>query len=86
MATITEFIIKNPKSIIGRIVVDRDLCIGAATCTVIAPGTYELDSEGKVNLLENIKDTDELIIDGARSCPVYAIKIYDKQGKLIYPV
>ncbi|MFA5935556.1 MAG: ferredoxin [Patescibacteria group bacterium] len=83
-----------------KIVVDRDLCIGAATCVVLAGKTFALDEEGKVYVLnedsKNSKKGDtgtviesnqtdamderETIIDGARSCPVFAIKLYEDDG------
>lgn len=72
------------ESIIGKIEVDRDLCIGAGPCEVLAPKTFKIVN-GKAEILENPQNTDEEIIDAAKSCPVYAIKIYDKKGKLIYP-
>lgn len=83
-----------------KIVVDRDLCIGAATCVVLAGKTFALDEEGKVYILnedaaqskkgdtgtvvESIQ-TDEMdvrdtIIEGARSCPVLAIKLFEDDG------
>ena len=76
---------KNKNSKIGKIVVDRDLCIGAAPCVTLAPGTFTLDEEGKAVVIEMRENTDEEIIDAAMSCPVLAIKIYDIKGKLIYP-
>lgn len=83
-----------------RIIVDRDLCIGAASCVVIAAKTFGLDQEGKVFILNEkkgaSKSTDEgkvvesddtpamdvrdIIIEGARSCPVAAIKLYEDDG------
>lgn len=83
-----------------KIVVDRDLCIGAASCVVLAGKTFGLDEEGKVFVLNEKKDTAktsdagtvvesedtpemderETIIEGARSCPVAAIKLYEDDG------
>jgi ferredoxin len=83
-----------------KIVVDRDACIGAATCVVLAGKTFALDEEGKVFILNedkalsikgetgtvvesqqtNAMDDRETIIDGARSCPVLAIKLYEDDG------
>ena len=65
--------------------VDKDLCIGAATCVAIAPHTFLLDSEAKAIFLNTAdNDTEESIIDAARGCPVAAIYI-DKDGQRIYP-
>ena len=81
----------NPEinSKIGKIVIERDICIGAGPCAVLADKTFTIVN-GKAELVSldviaNPKNTDQEIIDEAMSCPVYAIKIYDKQGKLIYP-
>lgn len=74
---------------IGKIVIDKDICIGAGPCAVLADKTFTIVN-GKAelvdpNILDNPQNTDQEIIDAAMSCPVYAIKIYDKSGKLIYP-
>lgn len=69
-----------------KIRVDRDLCIGAATCVAIAPKTFLLDSQAKAVILETVgSDSDEAIIDAARGCPVAAIFIEDDKGNKIFP-
>lgn len=69
-----------------KVWVERDLCIGAATCVAVAPLTFTLDDEAKAIILETIQtDTVENIIDAAKSCPVQAIIIEDEHGKRIYP-
>ena len=70
---------------VGKIVIDRDLCIGAGTCVALAPNTYKLDEEGKAIVLSINGDVDKDIIDGAMSCPTLAIKVYDTEGNQIYP-
>ncbi|MBN1779114.1 MAG: ferredoxin [Candidatus Buchananbacteria bacterium] len=66
--------------------VDRQACIGAATCVAIAPDSYDLDDEAKAVIIDGIQtDTDQRILDGAKSCPVDAIIIKDQDGKRIYP-
>lgn len=72
-------------SSIGKIVVDRDLCIGAATCLAVAPDTYELDDENKAVVIDaNIVDDDSLTAS-AQACPTKAILLFDKEGKQIFP-
>lgn len=69
-----------------KVRIDRSLCIGAATCIAIAPKAFELDDEAKAILLDTSEqDTDETIIQAAKSCPVMAIIIEDEDGKRIYP-
>ena len=73
---------------VGRLTVtiDRDLCIGAASCIAVAPKAYELDDEAKAVFLDTItEETEESIIDSAKSCPVAAIIIHDENGKQIFP-
>lgn len=69
-----------------KVTVDRDLCIGAATCVAIAPKTFLLDSEAKAVILNSIEqDPDNVIIDAAKGCPVAAIIIEDQNGNKIFP-
>lgn len=76
---------QDKKIKIGKIVVDRDLCIGAGPCVIFASGTFELDAEGKAVVKGLGLNSDEEIMNAAMSCPVLAIKIYDLDGNLIYP-
>jgi ferredoxin len=73
---------------IGKITitVDRNLCIGAASCVAVAPKTFALDNEAKAIILDTaIEESFETIMDSAKSCPVAAIIIHDESGKQIYP-
>jgi len=69
-----------------KVWVDRNLCIGAATCIAIAPKTFVLDSEAKAVILNTVdQDVDQTIIDAAKGCPVAAIIIEDDKGNKIFP-
>lgn len=69
-----------------KVWVDRDLCIGAATCVAIAPKTFVLDSQAKAVILETAEEENaETIIDSAKGCPVAAIFIEDEKGNRIFP-
>ncbi|MBI3627178.1 MAG: ferredoxin [Candidatus Sungbacteria bacterium] len=75
----------KPKKI-GKIVVDRNLCIGAASCVAVAPGVFELDGENKA-VVHNPEGADfETIMLAAKSCPTMAIYVFDTEGNQIYPV
>jgi len=82
---------KNPSGPITlksgyKIWVDRDLCIGAATCIAVSPKAYVLDKEAKAVILDTIdEDTIENIIESAKACPVAAIIIEDAQGNRVFP-
>lgn len=70
---------------ISKVVVDRDLCIGAAPCVTIAPAVFQLDEENKAYIVDqNAADGDTILL-AAQSCPVQAIIVYDEEGKQIYP-
>lgn len=62
----------------------REKCIGAATCVVYAPSTFDLDDDNIAIIKAGEWDKLEKIIAAAQSCPVLAIEVYDK-GKKIYP-
>lgn len=71
---------------ISRVEIDRDLCIGAATCLGIAPDAFELDEENKAVLKDAWKTVDaETIMMAAKSCPTLAIKVFDEDGKQLFP-
>jgi ferredoxin len=66
--------------------IDRNLCIGAATCVAIAPKAWALDDEAKAIILDTSEEeTDEMLLESAKSCPVMAIIITDEHGKQLFP-
>ena len=70
---------------ISRIFVDRDLCIGAASCIAIAPAVFALDEENKAIVVNDKGADDETILLAAQSCPTRAIILFDEEGNQIYP-
>lgn len=70
---------------IAKIYVDRDLCIGAASCVAIAPGVFALDEENKAFVVDQNGADMETILLAAQSCPTKAIFLYDEDGNQIYP-
>ncbi len=66
--------------------IDQDLCIGAATCVALAPKAWALDDQAKAIILDTAEEeTDEVLIEAAKGCPVMAIIITDENGKQIFP-
>ena len=63
----------------------RETCIGAATCVVYAPSTFELDDSNIT--INNAGDWDKLekVVAAAVSCPVIAIEVY-KDGQKQTPI
>ncbi|HBB49874.1 TPA: ferredoxin [Candidatus Nomurabacteria bacterium] len=74
---------KTPK--IAKIIVDRDLCIGAASCVAIAPGVFALDDENKAFVVDQNGADNDTILLAAQSCPTKAIFLFDENGNQIYP-
>jgi ferredoxin len=68
-----------------RIEIKRDICIGAATCSAIAPDVFELDDEMKARVKDEKGASDDVIMEAAKSCPTLAIYIYDDAGTQIFP-
>lgn len=83
-----------------KVIVDPDLCIGAASCVTIAPDTFVLNTENKAEVLDHseapegptyeremevTEDEKENIILAAQSCPTLAIFIYDEEGTQLFP-
>ncbi len=85
MANLEEYPRNRAGSKIGKIVVDRDLCIGAASCIAVSAETYELDGENKAIVKDVDAVDDDVVIMSAESCPVKAILLFDKSGKQIFP-
>lgn len=84
-----------------KVKVDRDLCIGAASCVAVAPNAFDLDSEGKAVVkkkdgtqtsdfvnYQDINDSEANILNAGKSCPVDAIVIVevDEQGNEVRQV
>jgi ferredoxin len=66
--------------------INRDLCIGAASCVAIAPKSWALDNENKAALLPTDNETsDEELLASAQACPVDAIEVFDENGVKIWP-
>lgn len=70
-----------------KIIIDRILCIGAASCVAVAPKTFRLDNEAKAILLDVTRDEDNIILDAAKACPTNAITIIKEEtGEQLWPV
>jgi ferredoxin len=60
-----------------RIEIDRDVCIGTENCNRYAPGTFEVDDEGKVVQIGRDADSDDAIRTAVESCPTGALSIVE---------
>lgn len=65
--------------------IDQSRCIGAGNCVHIAPKTFQLDEENVAYLVDPSAETDEDILDAAKSCPTDAIYLDTEDGRAVYP-
>jgi ferredoxin len=61
-----------------KVTVDRNICIGNASCIGVAPETFQLDEEGKAVVLNPSGNDDQTILAAAKACPVLAISLEDE--------
>jgi len=58
-----------------KIKLDKDKCIGCGACAAVAPKSFRLGDDGKVQVINPPGDKKEAIESAADSCPVSAIVI-----------
>lgn len=81
---ISQALRKN-KGKIARVVVDRQGCIGARSCVIVAPNSFQMDDGNLAYVVNPEKDDDATLFLAAQSCPVLAIFLYDKDGNQLFP-
>jgi ferredoxin len=54
---------------------DRNRCIGSEMCAAAAPGSFSLDTEGKVVVGEELNDPEASLRLAVASCPVGALSL-----------
>lgn len=69
-----------------EILIDKELCISAASCVLAAKGVFQLDGEQKAYIVDANSEDLISIVDAAKSCPVDAITIKDSNGKQLWPM
>ena len=71
---------------IRRVVVDKQGCIGARSCAIVAPLSFQMDENDIAYVPEGHEETDEeTLLLAAQSCPVLAIHLYNKDAKKVFP-
>lgn len=87
---------------IKTLTIDRDKCIGAASCVAVYPDVFEIDAEGKavlklkdgsttsvntdITALDVSSVDDDTLMLAAQSCPTAAIILYDENDTQVYPI
>lgn len=64
--------------------ISRNKCIGAATCVVYSPNTFDIDKTNIAIIRNGEWDRLEKIVSAAQSCPVLAIEVFEN-GKRLFP-
>jgi ferredoxin len=68
-----------------KITVNKTRCIGSGDCVETAPAVFQLDDEGKSDVVNATGAGDNSIVAAARSCPVKAITVVDDSGTQLFP-
>ena len=68
-----------------KITVNKTRCIGSGDCVETAPAVFQLDDEGKSDVVNPTGAGDNSIVAAARSCPVKAITVVDDSGTQLFP-
>jgi ferredoxin len=67
------------------ITINKVRCIGSGDCVETAPTVFQLDAEGKSEVIDASGAPDASILLAARSCPVTAITVVDEAGVQLFP-
>jgi len=66
--------------------VERDKCIGAAACVVLAEKVFELDQDNIAVVTDPKGADDDTILEAAKACPTLAILLKEREGgEQIFP-
>src|ERR1700674_3251260 len=78
---------QNPEVAMAKlsITVNKIRCIGSGDCVETAPAVFQLDDEGKSEVVNETGAGDSIIVAAARSCPVKAITVVDEAGVQLFP-
>ena len=55
--------------------IDAKACRSAGECVLRAPATFALTDEGKARLIASSRESADVIVAAARSCPNFAISV-----------
>ena len=83
-----------------KIVVDPDMCIGAASCVTCDPSHFEMNDENKAYVIDQAtltapksyertveitKEQYDTLLLAAQSCPTLAVALFDEKGEQLFP-
>lgn len=78
---------KRDNGKIRKIIVDREACIGARSCAIVAENLFAMDDENLAYVVDgDLNNVDEETIKlAAQACPVLAIHLFGEDGKKLFP-
>ncbi len=69
-----------------KISVNKAKCISSGDCVETAPAVFQLDNDGKSEVINAAGAPDGTIVAAARGCPVKAITIVNEEsGEQVFP-
>lgn len=69
-----------------KVSVNKAKCIASGDCVETAPAVFQLDTDGKSEVINSAGAPDGTIVAAARSCPVKAITVINEDtGEQIFP-
>ncbi len=69
-----------------KVSVNKSRCISSEDCIETAPTVFQLDDEGKSEVVNPSGAPDATILAAARMCPVKAITVVDEEsGEQLFP-
>ncbi len=68
-----------------KIQINQENCIACGSCVALAPNTFELNESGKSMVKDEKGDSDEVILEAAKACPVSVIEVFDDAGNKLWP-
>ncbi len=78
------------KVVIGRgpgsleVRTDTEVCMGSGNCHFLEPLGFDLDDDGRVQVLAGVPDDEERLRRVAEGCPVHAISVF-RDGRQVAP-
>jgi len=70
---LTEKAIIGILSLMKKLVVDKDKCLGCGTCVALAPKVFRIGDNGKAEVIDQEGEEESVIQNAIDSCPVNAI-------------
>ncbi len=59
----------------SNVTVDPNTCIGCGMCTSLCSSVFEMNAEGKAQVINGANIEEPTITDAAAACPVQAISV-----------